>query len=235
MKKIKFIPNSETISKTKNIFTPARTELPDWYKEMPIYGNGDKKLKCPMNFSTHNHTMKRCVPFLDAMTSGYTLTLDEEVFISQTEDGPIFRWKSKDTLVTLHSPDQFEGFPIPIKYHQLVAKWHNDWSIETPKGYSILFTHPHNRFDLPFHTISGIVDTDNYKVPVQFPFLLDYGFEGVLPIGTPVAQMIPIKREPWERKKEEYDLIDNTKRWKSLSKTFADSYRKNFWVKKSYN
>lgn len=235
MKKIKFIPNSETTSKTKNIFTPARTELPDWYKEMPIYGNGDKSLKCPMNFSTHNHTMKRCVPFLDAMTSGYTLTLDEELFISQTDEGPIFRWKSKDTLVTLHSSDQFEGFPIPVKYHQIVAKWHNDWSIETPKGYSIFFTHPHNRFDLPFHTISGFVDTDNYKVPIQFPFLLDYGFEGILPIGTPVAQMIPVKRESWEREKGEYDLIDNTKRWKTLSKTFADSYRKNFWVKKSYN
>lgn len=233
-KTIKFIPNSEIVSKTKNTFTPARTELPQWYKDMPIYGNGDKSLKCPVNYTSHNHTVKRCVPFLDAMTSGYTLTLDTEIFISQEETGPNFRWKSQDTLVTLHSADQFEGFPIPVKYHQMVAKWQNDWSIETPKGFSLFFTHPHNRVDLPFQTLSGFVDADVYKVPVQFPFLLDYGFEGVLPIGTPVAQVIPVKRESWEREKVKFDEIETVKRWKTLSKTFADSYRTNFWQKKSY-
>jgi hypothetical protein len=235
MKKlIKFIPNSELIEKTKNTFTPARTELPQWYKDMPIYGNGAKKLECPVANTSHNHNLKRCVPFLDAMTSGYTLVLDEEVFVGQDENGPVFRWKSPDTLVTLHSSDQFVGFPIPVKYHQMVAKWHNEWSIQTPKGFSLFFSHPHNRIDLPFYTLSGFVDADKYAVPVQFPFLLDYGFEGVLPIGTPLAQMIPVKRESWAREKIPFDPIEKHKRWKSLSKTFADSYRTNFWEKKQY-
>ena len=29
------------------------------------------------------------------------------------------------------------------------------------------------------------------------PFFIKSGFEGVIPAGTPIAQLIPIKREKW--------------------------------------
>jgi hypothetical protein len=45
---------------------------------------------------------------------------------------------------------------------------------------------------LPFSILPGIVDADHFKLSVQFPFLLQAGFEGVIPAGTPVAQIIPI-------------------------------------------
>ena len=62
-----------------------------------------------------------------------------------------------------------------------------------------MFTHPANRFDLPFTTLTGMVDCDRYhdawiNVPAHWH---DVTFTGVLPKGTPVAQCFPIKRESW--------------------------------------
>ncbi len=60
--------------------------------------------------------------------------------------------------------------------------------------------HPANRLDLPFRTITGIVDCDAFRLGlVHFPALwVDRSFNGVLPRGTPVAQAIPVKREALE-------------------------------------
>jgi hypothetical protein len=82
---------------------------------------------------------------------------------------------------------------------RFIIKFNNFWTIETPAGYSLLFTHPFNRDDLPFTTIAGMVDTDSYTDNlINFPARWhDPNFSGVLPKGTPVAQCIPVKRELW--------------------------------------
>ena len=80
-----------------------------------------------------------------------------------------------------------------------IVKFNNFWTIETPPGYSLLVTHPVNRYDLPFTTLTGLVDTDLYKDDfINFPaHWRDSGFQGTLPRGTPVAQCLPVKRELW--------------------------------------
>ena len=62
-----------------------------------------------------------------------------------------------------------------------------------------MFTHPINRSDLPFTTLTGMVDFDTFHYsPIHFPARWrDPSFNGVLPKGTPVAQCIPVKREVW--------------------------------------
>jgi hypothetical protein len=45
---------------------------------------------------------------------------------------------------------------------RFLIKFHNLWIIEAPDGYAVLFTHPFNRFDLPFTTLTGLVDCDRY-------------------------------------------------------------------------
>jgi hypothetical protein len=62
-----------------------------------------------------------------------------------------------------------------------------------------LFTHPVNRADLPFTTLTGLVDSDTFcHSPLSFPARWhDAQFNGVLPKGTPVAQCLPVKRESW--------------------------------------
>jgi hypothetical protein len=65
-----------------------------------------------------------------------------------------------------------------------------------------------NRTDLPFTTLTGLVDCDAFShSAVNFPARWhDPGFNGVLPKGTPVAQCLPIKREGWA---ERYDLLSD--------------------------
>ena len=72
--------------------------------------------------------------------------------------------------------------------------------IEAPPNYSLLITHPVNRTDLPFTTLTGLVDSDLYHDSrINFPaHWHDLSFTGVLPKGTPVAQCIPVRRERWD-------------------------------------
>ena len=90
---------------------------------------------------------------------------------------------------------------------RLLIKFHNLWTIQAPEGYALLFTHPVNRFDLPFTTLTGLVDSDRYHDAwINFPaHWHDMDFRGVLPRGTPVAQCFPVKRETWAMRTETMD------------------------------
>ncbi len=235
MKKINFRPLTKNAGLIANHPTPASKSLPDWFKNIDPYIDGSKKLSWPMMKGMPNLTIKRCVPVLDAMTAGYMVSLTDDLFVEQTEDGPMLRWRHSDTLITNHSVDQFQGFNIPDNYYYFVWKWHNDWSITLPEGYSMYFTHPSNRFDLPFRSLSGVVDCDSYDSAVHFPFLIEKGFEGIIKAGTPICQLIPFKREKWQTKVLEHDEDQSYLIQKKFFKTFAASYKKNYWHKKEYN
>jgi hypothetical protein len=60
-----------------------------------------------------------------------------------------------------------------------------------------LYAQPFNRYELPFLTTSGIIDNDKVHLPGSLPFFIVEGFEGVIPAGTPYAQVVPFKRENW--------------------------------------
>jgi len=88
--------------------------------------------------------------------------------------------------------------PTPAGHDEDHYAWKSLFNIQTPKGYSILISHPHNRFDLPFTTLSGIVDSDMTMARGNLPFFLKSGFEGIIPVGTPIYQVMPFKRENWQ-------------------------------------
>jgi hypothetical protein len=117
----------------------------------------------------------------------------------------------------------------------MVAKWHNDFLIKTPKGFSVLFTHPLNRLDLPFFTLSGLVNADKWQNAVQFPFILKLGFEGIIEAGTPICQLNIIKNESWKTKVLKYSAERSYYNSKMFLKTFVGSYKKNFWTKHIYD
>ena len=43
-----------------------------------------------------------------------------------------------------------------------------------------MITHPHNRHDLPFTTLSGIIDSDDWNAPVFTAFFLKRNFMGTI-------------------------------------------------------
>jgi hypothetical protein len=101
------------------------------------------------------------------------------------------------------------GTPL-FEDDRVLIKFHNLWTIEAPPGYALMFTHPANRFDLPFTTLTGLVDCDRYHQSwIHFPARWhDEGFSGVLPRGTPVAQCFPVKRETWTLRTEAFTDAD---------------------------
>jgi hypothetical protein len=86
--------------------------------------------------------------------------------------------------------------------------------------------------DLPFQTLSAIVDTDKHDVPTHFPFFMKHGFEGKIPVGTPIVQIIPFKRQEWKSVTDDYDK-DSAAMFKETI-LVEDNYKKNTWEKKSY-
>lgn len=212
---------------------PSNNLIPDWYKKLPLYLQGDNKLK--LYDGQPNTALKVCTPFLDALTTGYTYTLSNDVLVSWENGKPNFSWRGSRKMITDHPIEQTKGLPIPLGHYGQVFKWHNDFSIETPSEYSLWCTHPSNRFDLPFTTINGFVDTDRFNMGIHFPFFIKDGWTGIIEAGTPLAQLIPIKRDSWVSEKtniEEHELL---KRNQIYRKNIIRSYKKLFWTKKVYS
>ena len=176
---------------------PAALGLPGWLKSMPSQAFN------ALNGRDEN-TVKRCPPFVDAMTHGFLIPLMCDLRFDRGE----ITWDNElpaggtvsfvRSPIGFHESSQVVGSPL-FEPDRFLIKFHNLWTIEAPEGYSVLFTHPVNRFDLPFTTITGLVDCDRYGDNwVHFPaHWHDVGFSGVLPKGTPVAQVVPVRRETW--------------------------------------
>jgi hypothetical protein len=158
--------------------------------------------------------------------------LNDDVLVRWENGFPILNWRTKRDMVSIHDPSQHIDLPVPSGHHEQVFKWESDIKITTPKGYSLLCTNPLNRFDLPFTCISGIVDSDRYPLSIKFPFFIKKDWEGIIEAGTPVIQLIPIKRDNWESEKKDYnkdqELIENQNYFSKINL----SYKKQFWNKK---
>lgn len=203
--------------------------IPDWYKNMESYIGGEKK---PQGEGKTGITIKRCMPVFDAMTSGYIITSPADVYVRVKENVQYFEWSALD-LIGFHPIAQAPDHPNrkPHAY----PKWHNLWSIKTPKGYSTLFTQPMHRESV-FTILPGIVDTDTYTAPINFPFVVnDPNFEGLIPKGTPIAQVIPFKREDWQMEiGSEKELKEQFNIAQKLQTKFFDRYKSMFWSRKEY-
>jgi len=215
---------------------PAIESLPIWYKESKAFLD-DKKyhIILPKNGKA-NVTYKKCVPFLDAMSCGYFIFLNHDLYVDQTGESEYrIQWRILDKpQVGEHSVDQTSQMVIDEKvYSRIPYKWLNLFYIKTKPGYSCLFTHPMNRFDLPFTTLSGIVDTDKHGVDISFPFLLKNDFNGIIEKGTPIVQIIPFKRQNWKMKFGEF-YKENAYKSEELMSFASNAYKKLSWSRKTY-
>ncbi|ANH49418.1 hypothetical protein uvFWCGRAMDCOMC440_055 [Freshwater phage uvFW-CGR-AMD-COM-C440] len=209
---------------------PAVKEVPDWYKKTPEY-IGDKG-KTYTNGGTP-HTIKKCIPVFDAMTAGYILYTQVDVQVTQEDGLPYYTWAGQDAI-SFHPIDQA---PVhPNMNGASYPKWNNPYAIKTSSGYSTLFIPPMHNPNGVFNILPGLVDTDTYKAPVNFPFTLnDVKWEGLIPAGTPMVQIIPIKRDIWEHKiGSDSELKEQNLISAKLKTLFFNSYKRQFWSRKEY-
>ena len=240
MKKIKFTALNDRALKLDPQPTPASTNAPSWYKKTPKYDSFEGGSQSLIDFAksqNYHTTFKMCQPFTDGLVSGYTLSLPATVVVVQalTPDGdfsPKIRWNTDWNIADIQHPLVATQLPKPEGYSPDVFRWINNWKIETPSGYSCLVMHPIHRYDLPFHTLTGIVDTDKNPNPLLLPFFIKKDFEGEIPLGTPIAQVIPFKRDAWESETSK-EVLDPHGPMR-VKQTFQRAYKQFYWSKKSF-
>jgi len=231
---IEFIPASEEVELLFEPPSPAKNSIPKWFRNQSKF-DPTGELIFNNEGAVINKQLKMCMPFIDAMTGGYIQQTWCDIHIKKNSNGEVmYHWA--------HQPAPLGdrgkcNVPISDKYHPLEFHWINPWTPKLPPGYSLLITHPHNRLDLPFTTMSGIIDSDEFfHVDFgQYPFYIDHNFEGIIPCGTPMYQMIPIKREAWTSNKIKFNAKDKKKRSYLSLKEFWNVYRNYFWQKKKYD
>jgi hypothetical protein len=168
---------------------PAKTYLPDWFRKLrPV---DDQEL----SVSSNGQTVKRCMPFLDAMTLGWIIPLAASVRLQVADGGKTieYGWHFDRPMVSDHQPHQIAGHPAQPRPPR---KFHNYWTIRTPPGWSCLFTPPLNRAHPAIEVLAGVVDTDRYASLINFPFIFT-GPDGLYTLekGMPLVQVIPFKRD----------------------------------------
>ena len=183
---------------------PSRKLLPDWYKELPPKLNNESKFE--------NSTIKRCAPFLDAMTTGWIIPLAADVeFVTNSNASNVsYKTMFYRTMIENHGENQISspGCPHP-QSPKPPMKFMNWWAIKVPKGYSVLFLPPLNRKEFRFECISGLVDVDGYFEFINFPFFFNEpNYTGILKKGTPLVQVIPIKRSAIIKKHKNREFTD---------------------------
>lgn len=224
---------------------PAKKMIPDWYKSLQNYAEDfTSETYIP---GVNPSTVKRCIPVFDAMTAGYIITTPQDIAVenqnpvrgSRAEVHRYYKWPNDKFPINFHAYQQAEGHPYRTETgKEDNPKFTHPWGIRTPKGYSCLFIPPVHR-ESPFRIMEGVVDTDSYHDPVHFPFyFVNPKFTGLIPAGTPLAQVIPFKRESYEHSVVAVSSMKENIPGQSLSllkSKFLNGYRKFFWEKKDYS
>ena len=238
MNKIIFHSNEEGNTVTEDFYpVPAKKIVPSWFSNAKRYfiddDNIDKKMVHLKGLS-----FKGCPALLDVFVSGYLLVTPCDIIVS-----------GKGNLKNIKVEEKFsrfcgdrgytDEFPTPIGHNARNFFWYPNWSVELEEGYSAIYINPLNRFELPFTTVGGIIDSDKLISTGHITFFIDENFEGVIPKGTPYMQIFPFKRESWSMETINYSLEEILSRESESGKVLrvpeGGVYKKRFWSRKDYS
>jgi hypothetical protein len=240
--KISFI---STMPKSVDLFpepVPAFKEIPSWFKKiLPFYENNDTPLD-----GVQRLTVKRCVAFLDMLSSGYIIKAPFDIYIDTTNGQQIFQIPKAmqafsnsgiKPMIGSHDIKQVEGYPIDKdKYIEHIFRINPIWVAKGSKGVSALFIQPQHHEVSPLYAISAVIDIDGYPSDGLLSFLVKKDFKGYIHKGTPLVQIIPFIRQDFvseiiRDQKENEKVKVLTQKVRSV---FNSGYRKLMWKKKSY-
>lgn len=217
--KISFVPGSKDIEDYVSCPEPAKFFIPEWYKKIP----GGKNI----------FNVKKCIPFLDSFSSGYIQKTWTDIVVENKNDNISVLCEHKVPIIKFRGQTDLS---VSQDFHKKEFLWQRPWSVVLPENMSALVTHPLNRIDLPFVTLSGIVDFDKsiHAEIGGIPFFIKSGFSGTIPKGTPMFQIIPFQRYDWVSIKEEYSNDFWSKKIEER-RDIQDFYKKQIWQKKRFD
>lgn len=210
---------------------PVSKFVPKWYKDIPLsFDHADETIQ-----QVDVPTIKRCVPVLDYLTSGYVILNQYEVDIRYSEDSDnILRTTNvcpAEDYTSLHPFGQCPVIMNGVKNHYF--KISNSWKVVTPPGYSCHFYQPFYQLNEDYKMFPSIVDTDKHDDAVNFVGLgLKRNF--TIKPGDPLMIVYPFKRENWKMEVE-YDDFRQLNRYKYwVKKIWHGTYANFFHSKKKF-
>jgi hypothetical protein len=172
---------------------PAFKMIPEWFKK--IQPTSADNLRD--HAGAKSMTAKKCMPLLDAMSTGYIIPLFADINVRTNKDGSLIEIGPPNLfgdVISFHDKEQLGGKTSPT-YPGNAIKFINHWVIKTAPGYSTLFVPPLNHIEPRFTCLSGLVDTDTYVKEVNFPAIWHAkDYDGLVTAGTPLVTVIPVKR-----------------------------------------
>ncbi len=238
--KIKFISNAPWLNKNSSSAPdPAIKNIPNWYK------NSDRYVKKPDG--THYEdphqggralSWKSCPAIYDIFGAGYFLKTPCDIEFVENNGSLMAQVKDYKYQNFIQHRQEMPGFNQPDGYRKQHFAWWPDWAPSVPEGYSILYSQPFNRFDLPFLNTTGIVDNDKIDLPGTVPFFIKDDWSGLIPEGTAYLQLLPFKRDDWECEHVEMSEKEIVKRNIKNSKKYrvpdGGVYLNQVWEKRKY-
>lgn len=185
----------------------ASKRMPEWFKKIKPHSEEYREPS-----GRPGLTAKKCLPMVDAMSLGYIIPLAADIYVITNHDCSIIKAepivnKSIFSIVERHSFKQVNSSSWPI-FKQDPLKFINHWHIKTAPGWSCLFQSPINHLNTEFECLGGVVDTDKYDGIINFPAVwLKPNFDGKIPAGTPLVQVIPFKRNTFKDKEVKTRII----------------------------
>lgn len=239
---IKFIANKSWLKKDSKYgpATAGQKNIPEWYKAGDRFYKGqDGEYFIDPSSGGKMPTWKACPAIYDLLVSGYVYRTPCDIVFSETNGRLSAKVVDSRYESFLQVRPAMPGFEVPYGYRQDHFAWFPDWACSVPDGYSVLYTQPLNRYDLPFMTTSGIIDNDKINLPGSMPFFLPNGWSGVIPAGTPFVQLLPFKREDWTSEIIEKDSLTIFNDVKSNSQKYrvpdGGVYLKEVWQRRKYS
>jgi hypothetical protein len=243
--KIKFTPSTDIAANFPPV--PIKHRLPDWYKGVEVYSNifnstedfFDKN--SPYEPGSVPFTVKKCIPVLDYLTSGYLIPFCSDIFIKPTEEDGFKSYKWASPYVESNAVDEHghphRQCPISINNHKHhYIKFSLQWAIKTPPGYSTLLYQPFYEFQNKISLFPAIVDTDKYDNIVNIPGYVNTDKSFMIKAGDPFMVAFPFKREEWKMDIDKDLFKENkTEFYKLKLYKFFGIYKDFFHSKKKYN
>ena len=230
-RKKSIIKYESAVSITPDLLIPIKNVVPDWFKKIPKWKNNEV-------FeigSGIGKTVKQCSPILDSFTIGYTIVLPSDIYVKNNNGAPYLTWQHMDFPPIVREQTADLNL-VPAGHNSTEYAWKVAVANTIPLGYSMIITHPFNRHDLPFTTLTGIVDGGFVMhANGQIPFFVKENFEGLIPKGTPIVQIVPFRQENWKSKETKGLLKESSKHNLQSLSLISGWYKKTFWTHKKYD
>jgi len=166
--------------------TPAYNELPQWYKDTPMVAENG-------TYDTSKiGSVRRCMSFFESLSMGWILKTPGDIEVNIQNGEMSFDWDMDLELVSNQSTDLMNStYPEDI----VLIKLATPWRAVAKEGWSLLVVPPLNRPAEIFESTAGVLNADEFDGRINSIVKWhDLGYSGIIKKGTPISQLIPIKR-----------------------------------------